>query len=64
MQQRVRQRFSELQDTDEKDGQIPWFVVNAAQSIEEVQKEINTIVENTVEKVQSEEQPVGLLWKK
>jgi len=64
MQQRVRQRFSELQDMDEKDGQIPWYVVNAAQSIEEVQKEINEIVENTVEKVQSEEQPVGLLWKK
>ena len=64
MQQRVRQRFSELQDMDEKDGQIPWFVVDAAQSIEEVQKEINEIVENTVTKVQSEEQPVGLLWKK
>lgn len=48
---------------DENEGRIPWFVVNAAQTIEEVQKEINEIVEKTVEKVQSEEQPVGLLWK-
>jgi hypothetical protein len=48
---------------DEEDGQIPWYIVNAAQSIEDVQKEINTIVETTVEKVQSEEKPVGLLWK-
>mmetsp|Transcript_5557 Transcript_5557/g.11479 ORF Transcript_5557/g.11479 Transcript_5557/m.11479 type:complete len:228 (+) Transcript_5557:162-845(+) len=63
MQQRVRQRFSELQGMDETDGQIPWYVVNAAQSIEEVQKEINTIVETTVDKVQSKEEPVGLLWK-
>lgn len=63
MQQRVRTRFSELQGMDEEDGQIPWYIVNAAQSIEDVQKEINTIVENTVEKVQSEEKPVGLLWK-
>lgn len=63
MQQRVRKRFSELQGMDEQDGQIPWYIVNAAQSIEDVQKEINTIVENTVEKVQSEEKPVGLLWK-
>lgn len=48
---------------DERDGQIPWHIVNAAQSIEDVQKEINTIVENTVEKIQSEEKQVGLLWK-
>lgn len=63
MQQRVRKRFSQLQEMDKKDGRIPWFIVNAAQTIEEVQIEINEIVEKTVEKVQSEEQPVGLLWK-
>ena len=63
MQQRVRKRFSQLQEMDENEGRIPWFVVNAAQTIEEVQKEINEIVEKTVEKVHSEEQPVGLLWK-
>mmetsp|Transcript_24981 Transcript_24981/g.54878 ORF Transcript_24981/g.54878 Transcript_24981/m.54878 type:complete len:227 (-) Transcript_24981:371-1051(-) len=63
MQQRVRQRFSELQYKDEQDGRIPWYVVNAAQSIEDVQMEINTIVNKTVEKVQNEEPPIGLLWK-
>jgi len=63
MQVRVRQRFSELQDMDQRDDRIPWYIVNAAQSIEDVQKEINTIVENTIEKVQSEEKPLELLWK-
>jgi len=64
MQQRVRKRFSQLQEMDESDGQIPWYVVNAAQTIEDVQTEINNIVEKTVEKVKREEVPVGLLWKK
>ena len=63
MQQRVRTRFSELQEMDEADGTIPWYIVDAAQSIEDVQKDINTIVESTIEKVQSEDKPVNLLWK-
>ena len=63
MQQRVRQRFGELKDMDERDGKIPWYIINAAQSIEDVQNEINKIVENTLEKVQSDKKPVGLLWK-
>jgi thymidylate kinase len=64
MQQQVRKRFSQLQQLDEKDGQIPWYVVNAAQTIEDVQKEINGIVEQTLEKIHGENLPVGLLWKK
>ena len=63
MQQTVRQRFRELQETDEADGQIPWHIVDAAQSIEEVQAEINAIVESTIEKVNSEDKDVELLWK-
>ena len=47
---------------DEKDGQIPWYIVNAAQSIEDVQKEINEIVESTVDKVKNEE--LSVLWQK
>jgi dTMP kinase len=62
MQQRVRQKFRELQAMDEVDGQVPWYVVNAAQSIEEVQQEINQIVESTIDKVNAEEKPLGLLW--
>jgi thymidylate kinase len=62
MQQRVRQRFGELQAMDEMDSQVPWYVVNAAQSIEEVQQEINQIVESTIDKINAEEKPLGLLW--
>jgi hypothetical protein len=63
MQTRVRERFSELQKQDEQDGQVPWHVVNAAGTIEEVQKEINSIVENTIDRVQKqEENPLPRLW--
>lgn len=63
MQTRVRERFSELQKQDERDGQVPWHVVNAAGTIEEVQKQINSIVESTIDRVQKqEEQPVSRLW--
>ncbi|KAG7368691.1 thymidylate kinase [Nitzschia inconspicua] len=62
LQQRVRERFSQLQATDTENGQVPWYVVNAAQSIEEVQQEISAIVEQTIEKVILEEKPLGLLW--
>ena len=44
MQQTVRQRFRELQETDEADGQIPWHIVDAAQSIEDVQKDIENLL--------------------
>jgi len=63
MQLRVRERFRELQGTDDASGQIPWHIVNAAQTIEEVQKEINGIVEKTIQDVQENDKPVGLLWK-
>jgi dTMP kinase len=62
MQQRVRERFSQLQAMDERDGKVPWYVVDAAQSVEEVQREINDIVETTVEKIQRADTPLGLLW--
>lgn len=67
MQSRVRQRFSQLQAQDERDGQVPWHVVNAAQTVEDVQKEINDIVEATIERVQgssdeSSSLPLQLMW--
>jgi hypothetical protein len=63
MQTRVRERFSELQKQDEQDGQVPWHVVNAARTIEEVQKEINGIVETTIDRVQKqEEKALPRLW--
>jgi hypothetical protein len=62
MQTRVRQRFTELQRQDEQEAdkqrQVPWHIVNAARSIEQVQEEINEIVLSTLdhlEQIQAEE---------
>ena len=60
MQIRVRERFSELQLQDERNGQVAWHVVNAARSIEEVQEEINAIVEKTIETIDGN--TLGRLW--
>lgn len=60
MQIRVRERFSELQLQDEQSGQVPWHVVNAARSIEQVQEEINAIVEKTIETIEGN--TLGRLW--
>lgn len=51
LQLKVRNRFGELQDQDAKDQTVPWHVVNAAQSIDEVQGDINKIVEETLAQV-------------
>jgi len=53
LQMRVRQRFGELQAKDEEEKIVPWHIVNAAQSIDEVQADINKIVEDTIKRVQS-----------
>jgi dTMP kinase len=52
MQIRVRQRFADLQKMDEAAGNVPWHIVNAAQTVEEVTADIWTIVENVLEQVQ------------
>jgi hypothetical protein len=66
MQIRVRERFSQLQSMDDDDdtgkGLPKWYIVNAAQSIENVQKDINAIVEKTIDKVNTDERPLGMLW--
>lgn len=53
LQLRVRQRFAELQAIDEATQKIPWHIVDASQSIEDVQNQINTIVEETMERVKN-----------
>ena len=40
LQMRVRKRFAELQSIDEKHGRVPWHVVDASQSIEEVKEKL------------------------
>lgn len=62
LQMRVRQRFAELQLMDEKDKIVPWHIVNAAQSIDEVQADINRIVEETIQRVSEEGQPLNKMF--
>jgi dTMP kinase len=49
MQIRVRQRFDELQAMDR--NSVPWTVINAAQSINDVQADIWTTVQATLAEV-------------
>lgn len=51
LQIRVRKRFAELQAMDEVEGRIPWNVIDASQSIDQVQKDINKVVEETLHRV-------------
>jgi len=61
MQLRVRRRFHELREGDEADGVVPWHVVDASRSIEEVQNDINRLVEDTLKRV-SEGRSLGRMW--
>lgn len=54
MQLRVRQRFAELQAQEEQSGEVAWHVVNAAQTVENVQQEINRIVQKTIDSLQNQ----------
>lgn len=51
MQMRVRQRFDELQKDDEASRRVLWKVVDASQSVEDVQRDINAIVDETLQRV-------------
>jgi len=60
MQQRVREKFGELQKLDEARGLVPWRVVNAAQTVEQVESNIWEIVSETVERCK--DKPVKKMW--
>ena len=62
LQIRVRKRFAELQALDEKQGRVPWHVVDASQSIEAVTKELVTIVNETVTRIGKEASPLRRMW--
>lgn len=62
LQIRVRKRFAELQALDEKQGRVPWHVVDASQSIEAVTKELVTIVNETVTRIGKETSPLRRMW--
>ena len=59
---RVRKRFGELQAIDEKHGRVPWHVVDASQSIEEVTTKLVSIVSNTLERIDKESAPLHRMW--
>ena len=62
LQIRVRQRFAELQSIDEEQGRVPWHVVDASQSIEEVRKKLSKIVSDTIERVDRNSAPLHRMW--
>lgn len=62
LQIRVRKRFAELQALDEEQGRVPWHVVDASQSIEDVTKELVSIVNETVERVGKGPSPLRRMW--
>lgn len=62
MQSRVRQRFGALQAMDDADGRVPWKIINAAQTIEQVEADIWEIVRDTVKTCPAE--PVQKMWEK
>lgn len=60
---RVRKRFAELQSIDEKHGRVPWHVVDASRSIDEVKEELVRIVGETMERVQrGDGAPLSRMW--
>lgn len=63
MQIRVRKRFTELQAMDKADagGGTPWYVINAAQSMEKVQEDIQQVVQDTLCNV-ANGAPLRKLW--
>ena len=58
MQARVRKQFEKLQKLDE--GKIDWNIIDASQSIEQVEASIWSVVEATVEAVR--DQPLKKMW--
>mmetsp|Transcript_2026 Transcript_2026/g.2542 ORF Transcript_2026/g.2542 Transcript_2026/m.2542 type:complete len:260 (+) Transcript_2026:173-952(+) len=61
LQMKVRDRFADLQSCDEQEGRVPWHVIDASGSIEEVQNKILDVVERTMRRV-SEGAPLKKMW--
>lgn len=60
LQLRVRNRFEELKEAD-TGSTINWHIVDAAQSMEDVQRDINIAVLKTINQVKAGK-PLGKLW--
>jgi thymidylate kinase len=51
-----------LKTEDESEGNIPWFVLDARKSIEEIHAEIVAITNKTIQEVS--DKPISRLWLK
>jgi len=60
MQVKVRRIFDNLRFEDE--GRIPWHVVDASGSVEDVQEKLRPIVLDTLNRVKIENLPLMKLW--
>ncbi len=63
MQIRVRRRFEQLQAQDEADSVngTPWYVIDAAQSVDKVHLDLQQVVQTTMTKVNNGA-PLRKLW--
>jgi hypothetical protein len=59
LQLKVRQKFDELRQGDQ--GQVAWHMIDAAQSVDAVTKDIVAIVEQVLEQV-ANGKPLEKLW--
>ena len=53
----VRTKFMDLKSRDN----VPWFVLDATQSVESIHESITTISNEVIENL-TDESPMGLLW--
>lgn len=58
-QRDVRQKFKEIMGSE--DGNVPWHVVDAARTIEEVEADVQRLALETVSKI-GEDEPIKQLW--
>jgi dTMP kinase len=54
----VRKRFQQLQDMDT----IAWHVIDAAQSVEQVEADIYKAVQDVIAQVQQRQLPLKKMW--
>ena len=60
-QRTVRQRFQELMETE--NSNVPWKVIDAARTIEEVEIDVHKHAEETLTRIGSDQAPpVRTLW--
>ncbi len=62
LQLKVRKQFMTLKAEDEAAGQIPWFVIDARKTIEEIHSEIRDITQRTIQEVG--DKPISRMWMK